>query len=302
MPKARKAIEGAVRDGHTHGVEVDFVGFYGSVRSEALPDLLRPLPTSVVDGVVWDGQARALRGAPVCSLPDPTSSAYEGLSLGSACSPIVGEAIIARVLAAAQLRDVVTFADNLFVFGRSEEDVQAKLQGLRDTVARQPYGALELRVARADGFDLAYHFEFAKQAGNLRDGMIQWSPGARKLAQFMVGDAAHITFDQLSAAEARVVHWRRAYPDWTDGNAFETEFLAAIAARRYYLNRHPLHLRRALDSVIVAFQERLAIEPHFEGGMLHFIPREGDPLGDGYQRLIDELRQHLDRHERERAA
>lgn len=290
MPKARKAIEAAVHQGNTFGVEIDFVGFYPSVRPDALPNLLRPLPRSVVDAVVWDNACRSSSHQGLSAHEhDPASSSPVGLSMGSACSPIVGEAIIKSLLEVAQLRDVVTFADNLFVYGRSEEDVVAKVKTLRDAVGNQPFGELEIRIPKERGFALEWSFEFAKQDGSIRDGTVHWSPGAHKLAQYQASEAPRLTADQIARAEARVVHWRRAYSDWHDGDAFAAEYLAALAARRFYLNRNPLHLRRAIDAVIIAHWERSAIEPDFVGGLLHFVPTEGDILGDARPRLIREL-------------
>ncbi len=289
MPMARKAIEDAVRSGNLFGVEVDFVGFYGSLCSEALPQLLRPLPTSVVDAVVWDDAARAPTRSRDAVRLEPPSSSYEGLSLGSACSPIVGEIVISALLAAAQLEDVVTFADNLFVFGRTEEDVSAKIQALRNVMRNHAFGELELRVSRDRGFNLSFDFEFAKQAGVLRDGRIYWAPGSQKITQFMSSDAQFLTFPEISKIERRVVHWRRAYPDWDGGDAFEAEYLAALAVRRFYLARHPMHLSGAISAVLRAYYERCVIEASFPGGLHFFIPQEGDPLGDGYLRLTTAL-------------
>lgn len=290
MPMARRAIEAAVANGNVFGAEVDFVGFYPSIRPEVLPELLRPLPASVVRAVVWDDVVVRPSGALIAFPIDTTSSPFSGLSLGSACSPIVGERIIAELLGAAQISDVVTFADNLFVYGRSTEDVRAKIKTLRDTVRNHPVGGLELSIPEEGGLhDLSLHFEFAQQAGVLRDGQIEWSPGSRKLSQFQISEAANLSLPEIDAAERSVVHWRRAYPDWHEGDAFAAEYRAALAVRRSYLNRNPMFLREARDAVIIAYHERKRVEPNFPGGVVHFIPTEGDVLGDGYGRLLAEL-------------
>ncbi len=289
MPKARRAIEAAVAEGYRYGVEADFVGFYTSLRPERLSELLRPLPTSVVDAVVWDATARRTIRSGDAALPHPTSSAFEGLSLGSACSPIVGEIVISQVLAAAQLSDVVTFADNLLVLGRSEEDMVAKIQALRDAAGNRLFGSLELRVPKERNFDLDFDFDFTKQRGVLRDGEVQWSPGHQKLDQYQVSVASRLTLPEIEVAERRVEHWTRAYPDWHNGPAFEAEYLAALAVRRFYLARHPKHLSEAVTAVVKAFYERREVDPGFNGGLLHFVPEEGDILGDGYSRLTSAL-------------
>ncbi len=147
MPEALEAIATAYRSGMTHGVEVDIVDFYGSIRPDRLAELLRPLPASVVEHVVWDvdlhGDAPVVVGK---TTVDPPSSASMGLSLGAATSPIVGERIVRELLAVARLPDTITYADNLFVLGRSEEEVDARIQTLMDSARQLEVGVLELRV------------------------------------------------------------------------------------------------------------------------------------------------------------
>ena len=286
IPRAIAAIEAAVNEGKTFGVEIDFVDFYASIGPEALPDLLRPLPATVVDAVVWDSRSRHSQSGDPAFPIACSSSVPNGLSLGSACSPIVGEIIIASLLRAARLDDVVTFADNLFVLGRSEENVRAKIQTLRDVVREQSFGTLEVRQAKQRGFKLCYPFEFAKHAGILRNGEIRWSPSVSKLGRYDICAVSGLRFDETVSAEKKVSHWRRAYPFWEHGDAFEAEYRAAIAARRFYLSRNPTLLRQARDAVLIAYYERRAIEPDFPGGFLYFVPAEGDILGDAHGRLV----------------
>jgi hypothetical protein len=58
MPKALAAIEAAYRSGSYWAVQVDIIDFYRSVRLDGLADLLRPLPASVTEHVVWDDPSR----------------------------------------------------------------------------------------------------------------------------------------------------------------------------------------------------------------------------------------------------
>jgi hypothetical protein len=148
MPAALRAVATAYCDGgFTHGVEVDIVDFYGSVAKAPLAGLLRPLPDSVIDNVVWDLAMRedAPVVAAITTCAQPTSSPSTGLSLGSGASPIVGERIVAELLAAARLPDTITYADNLFVLGRSEAEVRSRLDAIKDSAASLDVGALELR-------------------------------------------------------------------------------------------------------------------------------------------------------------
>lgn len=291
IPAALGAVaRGYSEGGCTHGTEVDFVGFYASVQSpEALVSLLRPLPASVVWNVVWD-EAMRRPGVPVLSdVIHPTSSSPQGLSLGAATSPLVGEVIMSRVLAVAQLADTITYADNLFFLGRSDAEIIARIERLREALACQPFGSLELRVERTERLDLVNAFEFVKHAGHVTETGIRWGPGARKLEQYMVSEAQHVSLAQLDAAERRVSQWRRSYPSWDAGDALEAEYLAGLAVRRFYLNSSPEHLSRAARAVILAYIARCRIEPNFAGGVLHFMMEEGDPQRNGHGRLLEEL-------------
>jgi hypothetical protein len=186
MPTAQNAVATAYQQGGmTHGVEVDFVGFYGSIQPGRLAEYLRPLPTSVVECVVWDTPMRddPSMHAVVGTMPAPTSSPLTGLSLGSATSPIVGELIVDKLLALASEPDTITYADNLFVMGRSEEEVDARIDRIRGSIASLDVGALELRVGLSVRHDLTQPFEFLKQEGVAEDGGMVWRPGQAKRLQ-----------------------------------------------------------------------------------------------------------------------
>lgn len=104
MPAAFRAVEAAYADGFTFGAEIDFVGFYASVGHRGLADLLRPLPSSVVDHVVWD-RATGRDTVVDTDVPAALSWAYPplgdqtGIALGSACSPRMGERLIEMLIA-----------------------------------------------------------------------------------------------------------------------------------------------------------------------------------------------------------
>lgn len=295
MPAARTAVATAFAQGWTHGVEVDFVNFYGSLQFEALAGLLRPLPATVVEHTVWD---MAMRDDPRLhvterSVLDPTFSAPTGLSLGAATSPIVGELIVARLLAAAQLPDTITYADNLFVLGRSEEEVATRIHQIREGIASLDVGRLELRVGFSLRHDLTRPFEFVKQQGQATRNGMTWQPAASKIAQYQISTVEHrVTGEQLATAERRIRFWRRSYSDWRDGDVLEAEYLAGLAARRYYGNRNTSNLSAAVHAVIVAHMAT--------GGLRHpseFVPTEGDPRSEARARLMQEIADWIDRAE-----
>lgn len=294
MPVARAAIAAAYRDGgFTHGVEVDFVRFYDSVRLPALADLLRPLPTPVVEHVVWDFAMRDDPGpyAVVGTTPAPTSSVSAGLSLGSATSPIVGEKIVAELLARAGQPETITYADNLFVMGRSRDEVEARIDRIRESAALWPeVGSLELREGASFGYDLAQPFEFLKQLGVANESGFEWRPGVVQQGRYRVGDVEQfLNAEQIAAAERRIRQWRRSYPHWPEGDVQEAVHLAELAARRFYIDGNASNRTAAVHAVVVAWladgQQRAWSE---------FLPDAGDDPRHRRMSLLAELDGWLD--------
>lgn len=287
MPAAKLAVATAYREGLTHGVEVDFVDFYGSIRFDRLAELLRPLPATVVEHVVWDFAMRTDPGLTAVSgsTTAPTSSGSTGLSLGAATSPIVGELLIARLLAVAQLPRTISYADNLFVMSRSAAEVEARIHQIREGIASLDAGPLELREGYSGGYDLTRSFEFLKQEGHATAQGFRWQPAIQKIEQYMISAVdRELRPDQVSAAERRIRQWRRSYPEWVDGDAYEAEYLAALAARRFYADRNPANLSAAVHAVVVA---TTACAWSYPAG--HFVPTEGDPTGEARARLLAEV-------------
>lgn len=284
MPAALRAVATAYSDGgFTHGVEVDIVDFYGSVAKAPLAGLLRPLPDSVVDNVVWDLAMR--EDAPVAAAATtcvpPTSSPPTGLSLGSGTSPIVGERIVAELLAAARLPDTITYADNLFVMGRSEAEVRSRLDAIRNSAALLDVGELELRESHNVRYDLARGFTFLKREGYDRGHGIEWRPGQAKINQYMISAVERpLKETEITAVEARVRHWRRSYEGWPDGDALEAEYLAALAVRRFYADGNASNLTAAIHAVVIAH----VADP--SRGIEEFVPTEGDNHGTRRPRLL----------------
>lgn len=270
MPIALEAIEAAYSNGATHGCEVDFIDFYGSVSQDGLAELMRPLASSLTQHVIWDNTLRSQRvsfGPSVSSRSSPTPERPKGLSLGSATSPIVGEIIIAHLLAAAQIDDVVTYADNLFFFGRSEEEIEARIQRLRDCISLDEFGlsglsfrtgeirTLERGPPTLNGKESEFatkalsSIEFAKHEGTrLRDSW-EWSPSPQKLAEFQISTHDKVTVPQIKKAIAKVSNWRRSYPNWPDGDKHEARHIAELKARLYLKERSALHLTEAATAI-----------------------------------------------------
>ena len=300
MPRALRAIETAVSEGATHACELDFVGFYGSVTFDDLAEALRPLPTSVCAGVVWDTRMRLpdlfVYASSACSSPTPEPP--NGLFLGSATSPIVGERLIALLLEAAQLPEVITYADNLLVTGRSEDEVIARIQQLQRTLDNPPFACVsglrfrQKEIVRVAGADMPFIHSWVGDV--FRDGITfanhesvtlldptdgaplitGWGPSEEKLRQMRVAEHRYVTLEQINEAISMVSNWRRYYSNWADGAFVESELLAKLKARLFLLDGTHEHRANAISAIVDAWflhqsNERRARDLDF------FLPRTG---------------------------
>lgn len=262
-PAAFRAVEGAYAAGFTFAAEVDFIDFYGSVRLDGLAYLLRPLPPCVVEHVVWD---RSVRGVDHDDdvLGDPMAWAYPslngqtGLALGSCSSPMAAERIIASLLPDAPTWRTVTYADNVLVLGRSCQDVEACFDLMQRNAERHNarYGSGWSLGLRMDGISDITHdtFQFLHHEGTRTDDGFSWAPDQRKLGQFMAAqDEVAMTLEDIGEIESKIAHWRRAYPQWPEGDLWEVQQLAALAARRFYIDASPLHKSQAAHALVASY-------------------------------------------------
>jgi hypothetical protein len=259
MPAAFRAVEAAYRDGFTYAAEIDVIDFYGSVRLEGLANLMRPLPDSVVRHVVWDGGFMAVMTRDNCvsvfmrddDVPSP--NVQRGIALGSACSPIVGERILATLIAPAEPCRIVAYADNMFVLGQSHEAVERCYEQMQQRASGFAGWALGLRRGGIHNLNTDV-FEFLHHEGQIVYGDFVWSPDQRKLNDFLTAESDDaLNLKQIATAERKVSHWRRAYPSWPDGDEWETRQLAALAARRFYKKATPLHRSHAAQALVSAY-------------------------------------------------
>lgn len=261
MPAARSAVEAAYSDGGMrYCAEVDFIDFYGSVPLDVIAETLRPLPMSVVRHVVYDRTIRhsceddSPSGLSDMAWSDPHRIGPVGLPLGSACSPIVGECILARYLSGIPSDQFVAYADNILLFGRNAEDVRALTESLSESL-QDGSGSMRLRVRVDQVSQMSSGFEFLGQEASIDEvsGKFSWRPTFEKLTEYRIGDwVFEATNAQIDEAEAKIVNWRSAYPDWDDGDAVEAQALAEIACLRYFKQKTRMNLRRAVSASIDA--------------------------------------------------
>ena len=190
----------------------------------------------------------------------------EGLFLGSAVSPIVGEVLIAHLLEAAQLPSVITYADNLLVHGQSESEVSARIQALRRVLDEPPFRCVsglsikEGTIRSVADLDRASNVgvEFSSHESLFGDEVsepiiVGWRPSDSRLSQFEIAERAHVTVPELEKAISRVSNWRRYYSSCTDGDWYECRYLASLKTRRFLLQQTPSNRTSARAAVVDAF-------------------------------------------------
>lgn len=296
MPAAFRAVEAAYADGFAWGTETDLIGFYPNVGLEGLADLLRPLPSSVVNHVVWDHRATGHDTVVDYAVPSSLEWAYpplgdqHGIALGSACSPRVGERLVAMLIAPTVDCRTVAYADNIFVVGRSSEAVAACVQAMRDRITSSGGWASRLRIRAGDIKEIAVHgFSFLHHEAVIEGDSFIWRPDHRKLDEFLAAHAdgdglmGHLSLEGIAATEAKIAHWRRAYPDWPEGDLLEVSQLAALAARRFYISATPLNRTTAATALVASYFAHRR-EQSFE----ELAPTGPTPKADARRQLLIE--------------
>jgi hypothetical protein len=92
------------------------------------------------------------------------------------------------------------------------------------------------------------------QVGTREGGQLAWSPDQRKQEEYLIAHQERDTsLEALAATEAKISHWRRAYPSWPQGDDWEIGRLAELAAKRFYLAAEPLNRSNAAHSLILAY-------------------------------------------------
>ena len=261
MPAARAAVEAAYFDnGMRYCAEVDFVDFYGSIPWDGLADTLRPLPERVVRHVVYDTTIRRSYEGEDASASSSVSWSHPhrigpaGLPLGSACSPVVGECILAQFLREISSDRYVAYADNVLFLGRDPADVAALTDSFGEVVQNSS-GSMRFRVGSTVPLDA--DFDFLGQYASLADDgeSFVWRPSAGKIAEYRIGEQVpESSPEQIDIAERQIINWRLAYPDWPEGGEVEARCLAEVASLRYFQQRTRISHRRAISAILDAAQ------------------------------------------------
>lgn len=259
VPAALQAVEELVRAGFTHGAEIDVERFYPSVTSlDELKALLRPIPGPVVEHVVADGSlAGFARDNTLRSVvaSRPNSRRRRGLPMGSASSPAAGE-VIMRLL----IRDnldwpMVVYHDNVFVLGRSQQEVEASTNALREAAQRQTLGSLEFGPAKL--WNYPETLTFLGQQVDPTEAVWRWSPSDKVINRYLWAcGRARLTAEQFIEIIDGLPGFRRTYPLWLEGDQWCRTRRAELASRLFFLRGAPEDLELALTALSDAWADQ----------------------------------------------
>lgn len=147
VPAALKAVEAAIQSGMRYGVELDVISFYPSMDNlDGLSRLLRPIPSNVVSSTVTCIQDRVFEHNPAGDFIRPPSNDRTIIAHGSATSDIVGEVVMSQILAEAPDAEIICYHDNMFVLAQTQSQLSASINAVRDAVAKQHVGSLEVSL------------------------------------------------------------------------------------------------------------------------------------------------------------
>ena len=309
IPAATTAVEAAYERGMTHAVELDVKAFYDSIPFAFLVGVLRPLPNAVVRHVVFDEtiRVRPQSASPTiirrAMVPAPLNET-QGIPLGAATSPIAGEMIVGQLLAAHEIDygpDIITYADNLLVFGRSEEEASARAEHLTDVAARPAYGSLRMRPKErghlltngtSSGGGFSSGVIFAGQFGTVdASGIFSWEPAPDRRLQHQIADGEVCpTIEQIDKALRRVSSFHRAYPKWRDREQREARDRALLTSARYLRLSSPENLSVAIrDIALACLLNRRSVD------IPELLPDYGRMYEGKRQRLMTEAQRFLER-------
>jgi hypothetical protein len=224
VPGALKAAEEFVRAGFTHGAEIDVVNFYPSVFcSDELLAVLRPLPGAVVKHVVFD-QGPAVSADYVIDCVRSNSSPRIGLPIGSACSPAAGEAVMRAILGSIPDWPMISYHDNVFVFGHSQQEVMSRVEAIRSAAQISALGRLEFGQARHWSHPEPFTF-LGRTADDVAQFPWRMRPTDGVLGRYLYAcDNANLTTQQMRKIIKGLKSFRNCYDTWDEGDQWAFQY------------------------------------------------------------------------------
>ncbi|WCS25245.1 hypothetical protein LOK46_29715 [Methylobacterium sp. NMS14P] len=190
QPAACHRIVELAAQGYAWFEEIDVRSFYASINSEGVTELLGDLPKGMTEANALSSRVRASfmktkRDIPHNDLCKLRNEVRAGIPQGSALSPLVAEAVMSNVLdQATQGADwpdvqLVVFADNIAVLGRTKADVEDAAENLAGAFSGSQLGPFNLHRKPARSIKLGFDFLSTRFIARNRRIRAEVAPAAR---------------------------------------------------------------------------------------------------------------------------
>lgn len=195
--------------GANHAAEIDVVNFFGSINQDWLRENL-PLPTGLVDSVVCAKFANLVPTDAISRVR--YQECRLGIPQGSSLSPLIGEVVIASVLAPFGTCGLVAYADNVLCVGHSRREVDDDIQSLRGFFQDHPAGCFRTTYTETRRFADGVEF-LGQRLLNNADNRLSVRPTTGKLIAF-VKEARAASLSGDPGFNDRARGWVNAHRIW----------------------------------------------------------------------------------------
>ena len=189
-------VKKALTEGYVWAIEHDIKDCYPSFNGKELSNFL-PLPKKVIEAVLLcehlnlkGGYSLSQSsGSVVCGngdeeglLNDELAKVRQGLSQGSAASPLVAEAMLSTTLyQIPKIGVIVAYADNILLLAKTKGDVVSMSKCLGSALKAHPVGPL---YSKAKCFDPGQPIEFLGHKLTVKNGLVRIEPDDQNLQKF----------------------------------------------------------------------------------------------------------------------
>lgn len=249
-PRAVEVALDALAAGFNYVTEIDIRNFYPSVNGGFLHTAL-PLPPKITHKVIEAcslpiipgnliplfgyGSAAEWEGDSDVFVSTVLSKARTGIPQGSGLSPLVGEIVLAPILAGLpDLGRWVSFADNILLMSKNKGDGLSMIKALGDALYASPAGPFEPKetfpIGQHQEFDyLGYCFFHAHGHWHVRpteQNLENFDNSVRRGVRRIVTAAQKHKQEKIDDLKDYVVSWTSAFSAWPDVQGLRLKTLA----------------------------------------------------------------------------
>jgi hypothetical protein len=192
---AIEATAKAIGAGYVYGIEFDIRSWYPSFSGSKVAELL-PLPWKVTQRVLLGEHLNLKAGSGLimclgCEEGDDwepiqvkmvLATAQHGLPQGSAVSPLVAEALLAKTIyEIPELGVIVAYADNVLLLAKSKSDAVSMAKSLRSALLAHPAGPF---TPRETVFQAGGPIYFLGHKLSIKSGSVRLEPSECNVQKF----------------------------------------------------------------------------------------------------------------------